>query len=160
MILFPTLITEFYSSGSKWQPTPVLLPGKFHGQRSLVDYSSWDLKESDTTERLYFTLLYFTQTHPFSLPLPSSLQSHLYTLFPNTFYVSSTAPGTRCHCPRMRASSFLKLSHRLHLIFPTGSSSSPAHSTSPPVHSTFFPQIFNLSLSTGFLLCLKIFICT
>ena len=30
----------------------VLLPGKSHGQRSLVDYSPWDRKESDTTERL------------------------------------------------------------------------------------------------------------
>ena len=37
----------------KWQPTPVLLPGKFHGQRSLVGYSPWDGKESDTTERLH-----------------------------------------------------------------------------------------------------------
>ena len=35
----------------------VLLPGKSHGQRSLVDYSPWDRKESDTTERLHFTLL-------------------------------------------------------------------------------------------------------
>ena len=26
----------------KWQPTPVFLPGKSHGQRSLVDYSPWD----------------------------------------------------------------------------------------------------------------------
>ena len=34
----------------KWQPTPVLLPGKFHGQRSLVSYSPWGRKESDTTE--------------------------------------------------------------------------------------------------------------
>ena len=34
----------------KWQPTPVLLPGKSHGQRSLVDYSLWGQKESDTTE--------------------------------------------------------------------------------------------------------------
>ena len=34
----------------KWQPTPVFLPGKFHGQRSLVDYSPWSRKESDTTE--------------------------------------------------------------------------------------------------------------
>ena len=34
----------------KWQPTPVFLPGKFHGQRSLVGYSPWDLKELDTTE--------------------------------------------------------------------------------------------------------------
>ena len=34
----------------KCQPTPVLLPGKFHGQRTLVGCSSWDRKESDTTE--------------------------------------------------------------------------------------------------------------
>ena len=30
--------------------TPVLLPGKFHGLRSLVGYSPWGCKESDTTE--------------------------------------------------------------------------------------------------------------
>ena len=32
-----------------WQLTPVFLPGKSHEQRSLVGYSSWDCKESDTT---------------------------------------------------------------------------------------------------------------
>ena len=36
----------------KWQLTPVFLPGKFHGQGSLADYSPWGHKESDTTERL------------------------------------------------------------------------------------------------------------
>ena len=36
----------------EWQPTPVFLPGESHGQRSLVDYSPWDCKESDTTEQL------------------------------------------------------------------------------------------------------------
>ena len=41
----------------KWQPTLVLLPGKFHGQRSLVGYSPWGHKESDTTERLHFHFL-------------------------------------------------------------------------------------------------------
>ena len=35
-------------------PTPVLLPGKSHGRRSLVGCSPWDRKESDTTERLHF----------------------------------------------------------------------------------------------------------
>ena len=40
--------------GWSWQPTPVFLPGKPHEQRSLVDYSPWDCKESDTTERLHF----------------------------------------------------------------------------------------------------------
>ena len=34
----------------EWQPTPVFLPGEFHGQRSLVDYSPWCCKESDMTE--------------------------------------------------------------------------------------------------------------
>ena len=29
----------------KWQPTPVLLPEEFHGQRSLVGYSPWGFKE-------------------------------------------------------------------------------------------------------------------
>ena len=33
---------------SKWQPTPVLLPGKYYGWRSLVGYSLWGRKESDT----------------------------------------------------------------------------------------------------------------
>ena len=37
----------------KWQPIPVLLSGKSHGWRSLVDYSPWGPK-SDTTERLHF----------------------------------------------------------------------------------------------------------
>ena len=36
----------------QWQPTPVFLPGEFCGQRSLVGYSPWDGKESDTTEQL------------------------------------------------------------------------------------------------------------
>ena len=34
---------------------PVFLPGKFHGQRSLVSYSPWDHKESDTTKQLTYT---------------------------------------------------------------------------------------------------------
>ena len=38
----------------QWQPTPVLLPGKSHGWRSLVGCSPWGREESDTTERLHF----------------------------------------------------------------------------------------------------------
>ena len=34
----------------KWLPTPVLLPGKSHGQRSLAGYGPWGHKESETTE--------------------------------------------------------------------------------------------------------------
>ena len=39
----------------QWQPTPVFLLGESHGQRSLVGYSPWGCKESDTTERLTHT---------------------------------------------------------------------------------------------------------
>ena len=38
----------------QWHPTPVLLPGKSHGQRSLVGCRPWGHEESDTTERLHF----------------------------------------------------------------------------------------------------------
>ena len=43
----------------KWQPTPVLLPGKSHGQRTLVGYSPWGRKESDMSN---FTILYTTES--------------------------------------------------------------------------------------------------
>ena len=44
----------------KWQPTPVFLPGKFHGQRSLVGYSLWGHKRVGydlpaKQQKLYFT---------------------------------------------------------------------------------------------------------
>ena len=43
----------------KWQPTPVSLPTKSQGWRSLVGYSPWGRKESDTTERLHFHFHFF-----------------------------------------------------------------------------------------------------
>ena len=46
------------SQRRQWQPTPVVLPGKSHGQRSLVGFSSWGCCELDMTEhlRFYFSL--------------------------------------------------------------------------------------------------------
>ena len=38
----------------QWHPTPVLLPGKSHGRRSLVGCSPWGREELDTTEWLHF----------------------------------------------------------------------------------------------------------
>ena len=37
----------------KWQPTPVFLPGEFHGQRSLVSHRPWGCKESEATEHTH-----------------------------------------------------------------------------------------------------------
>ena len=36
----------------EWLPTPVFLPGEFHGQRNLVGHSLWGCRESDMTEQL------------------------------------------------------------------------------------------------------------
>ena len=47
-------IFHIYFRRRQWHPTPVLLPGKFHGRRSLVGCSAWGHEESDTTERLHF----------------------------------------------------------------------------------------------------------
>ena len=46
----------------QWHPTPVLLPGKSHGRRSLVGCSPWGREESGTTERLHFhfSFLFFS----------------------------------------------------------------------------------------------------
>ena len=56
----------------KWQPTPVFLPGKFHGQRILAGYSPWGRKESDMTESTH------THTH-----------THAHTVF-KTYCVPAT----------------------------------------------------------------------
>ena len=40
----------------KWQLTPVFLPAKSHGQRSLMGYSPWGCKESNMTENLYMNI--------------------------------------------------------------------------------------------------------
>ena len=43
-------------------PTPVLLPGEFHGLRSLVGYSPWGHKESDMTEQLTLSVIFIFKT--------------------------------------------------------------------------------------------------
>ena len=43
-----------FSWRRQWHPTPVLLPGKSHGWRSLIGCSPWGRYELDTTERLHF----------------------------------------------------------------------------------------------------------
>ena len=65
-----------------WQPTPVFLPRKFHGQRSLADYSPWAHEELDMTEHTYMhththTLAHththtHTHLHPDSSPFQTS----------------------------------------------------------------------------------------
>ena len=84
----------------KWQPTPVFLPGKSHGQRSLVGYSPLGRKELDTTEQLHFTS--FATAPPmalssssFILPLHCLSCAHVCS-FPNLEYFSYNHQRTHC----------------------------------------------------------------
>ena len=68
----------------KWQPTLVLLPGKSHGQKSLIGYSPHGHKESDMTERLHF---HFSLSLSFSpLPLASVLFSALFKASSDNYF--------------------------------------------------------------------------
>ena len=49
-----SLFYLFLPTLRRWHPTPVLLPGKSHGWRSLEGCRPWGREESDTTERLHF----------------------------------------------------------------------------------------------------------
>ena len=57
----------------KWKPTPVSLPGKSQGQRSLVSYSPWTGIESDTTKQLNNRISYLPTT---SLTLRSKINDN------------------------------------------------------------------------------------
>ena len=50
-------IQVMHNTDARWQPSPVFLPEESHGQRSLVGYSPWGHKESDTTEWLRWCIL-------------------------------------------------------------------------------------------------------
>ena len=54
---FYNILSIEWGQRRQWHPTPVLLPGKSHGQRSLVGCNPWGREESDMTERLHFHFL-------------------------------------------------------------------------------------------------------
>ena len=116
----------------KWQPTPVFLPGKPHRQRSLIGYSPWGRKESDTTEWLHFTslhvpyipgsyaILFFTaldftsitsHIHSWHCFCFTSISSFFLELFLHSFPVAHWAPSN------LGSSSFSILSFCLFILF-------------------------------------------
>ena len=69
MIIYP-MLGRFYWR-RQWHPTPVLLPGKPHGQKSLAGYSPWGCNELDMTEHVQeISLCPFPFNSPSHCPLP------------------------------------------------------------------------------------------
>ena len=89
----------------KWQPTPVIRPGKSHGQRSLAGYSPWGHRELDLAQRLsknnnnlvksegkirtQFPITVYLASHYFIYFIPTSLFS------PKKVFLFKT--NTKCH---------------------------------------------------------------
>ena len=82
----------------KWQATPLFLPGKSHGWRSLVDYSSWGHKESDMSEWLHSLNLLLMLLWLLASPRMKGRQTLYYTICPHFLY-SLPCPLLQPHCP-------------------------------------------------------------
>ena len=108
---FPKLLPNSYNYGClhsiQWQPTPVFLPGKSHGRRSLVGYSPWGHKESDTTERLHL--------HFHNIQLSHLLQNLRLLLIPSSLPSSSKSILVTTILAQARSSSFTSHNHTFHL---------------------------------------------
>ena len=100
--------------GGSGNPLQLFLPGKSHGQRSLVGYSSWDHKESDTTKQL--------NTQHF--PLCTECQRHSHQLYILLCFVTAIHISSHCqlslgkreeeeNCPRLKTTGlYLKRIHK------------------------------------------------
>ena len=82
----------------KWQPTPVLLPGESHGQRSLVGYSP-RVTKSQTRLHFHFHFL----DHTFLTYLGNTLKS-LYSISSSSFnlYISPSKAGSKFYAPLLQ----------------------------------------------------------
>ena len=94
----------------KRQPIPVFLPGKSHGQRSLVGYSLWGHKESDTIERLTLSCDLFPCCPHAQYPLPLCFPSPLPLLLgcPTYMDVVIVLDGSNSIYPWSEVQTFLR----------------------------------------------------
>ena len=76
------------SQKDPWQPAPVFLPGKFHGQRSLASYTPWGLKtlRHDLTTKQQQTVRVYMYTYICVCVYLGKIQLYLLLAISNTFY--------------------------------------------------------------------------
>ena len=87
-------------SSRKWQPTPLFLPGKFHGQRNMAGSRSMGSQRVDTTERLDTYTQGYLEVGDSNLE-PGAGQYILPYGYPHSFYRRLTiAMSSRNSMPR------------------------------------------------------------
>ena len=102
----------------EWISTPVFLPGEFHGQRSLVDYSPKNRKESDMSEQLTLSHLQWEAENHFwvyAFFFPKNSSTNLAALF-------STPPKSmkKLRVHKRKDFPFLRIYYNIFLAVDTG----------------------------------------
>ena len=93
---------------SKWQPAPVFLPGKFHGQKNLAGYSLWGHKDSDTTESIYLSI-YITEYILFPILFHYRLFSSVHLLSRVQLFVTPCIAAHQASLFIIKSRNLLKL---------------------------------------------------
>ena len=95
----------------EWQPTPIFLPGEFHGQRSLAVYHAWDDKELDAAE--WLTQLYCWKSHViiffFSIRSATGDWIQFPVPYNRTLFIHSTCNSLHLLTPKSISSQALPL---------------------------------------------------
>ena len=82
----------------KWLPTPIFLPGEFHGQRNLAGYHPWSHKDSDTTEQLILTSSVQSLSHVWLYVIPWTAAHQTSLSITNSGACSNSCPSSQwCH---------------------------------------------------------------
>ena len=92
----------------KWQPPPVFLPGKFHGQKNLAGYSLWGHKDSDTTESIYLSI-YITEYILFPILFHYRLFSSVHLLSRVQLFVTPCIAAHQASLFIIKSRNLLKL---------------------------------------------------
>ena len=79
----------------EWLPTPVFLPGEFHGQRSLASYSPWGFKDLDTTEWLTLSHYFIATMQEGWCGQSKTLPPTIFSVYPQILHASTVCwtPG-------------------------------------------------------------------
>ena len=113
---------------SKWETSPVFLPGKFHGKKSLASYSPWGLKESNIVEQLSTRMPYMAgvcEKEPQSIIYVSSCISSVFQSCPTLCSpMNCSTPGLLVHQQLLEFS-------QTH-VHQVGNAIQPSHSLSSP----------------------------
>ena len=119
----------------KWQPTPVFLPRKSHGQRSLAGYSPCDCKESDMTEQLSMSSSTWSTQHM------NETHTHTQTGKCNITFQYGRDHDKIFQSKHRNRSYIKKLNQNINSLLTSNTNATPSYSHLPFPKFTFWKEV-------------------